>query len=181
MSDTRGGKTKSRAWIGLGLTLALVATSIVVGRWMRTQLQGDSRYQTAIDALDCDAPPGLTREAFLAEVRYLNRDADGVSVLDAGAADLVRGWLTRHPWVEAVDQVVVEPTRRIRVEVRFRRPALAVPYDGGLRVVDRHGVLLPRAASAEGLPRFRGTPRPPSAEAGQVWADPEVVRQAAAK
>ena len=85
----------------------------------------------------------------------------------------------RHPWVEKVEEVRMLPPDRAQVRLVFRTPVLAVPQENQVRVVDRHGILLPHATPADGLlvlRRQRGRPTDP---AGSAWGD-ETVHAAAA-
>jgi hypothetical protein len=120
----------------------------------------------------------MTKADFLGEVRYLTRQTDPISLLGPDLTERVASLFRRHPWVAEVTRVSAEPPRQLRVELRFRRPTLAVPFESGWRAVDETGVLLPTSASIEGLPRFVGVPKTPRGPAGTKWGDPEVERQA---
>lgn len=169
---------RSVAW--LLLVAAVLAGIIFLGRWSLGQLKSDERFQVSFDEIDCPAPPGMKRRDFLGEVRYLSRMPARLSVADPTTVEKLREAFAKHPWVLVVDDVTPRPPDQLRVRLTFRLPALAVPWNGGVRVVDDRGVLLPDGVDGTGLPRYPGTPLPPG-EAGSPWPDPDVVRRAMAR
>jgi hypothetical protein len=168
-----------RVLLGALLAAVILAAVIAVGRWGREQLRNDPRYAVTLDELDFPSPPGLTRGDFLAELRFLHPKDDRFSTIDPDLNGQMAALFGPHPWVAAVEGTTVTAPKKVHVELRFRRPALAVPMQpSGWRVVDDTGVLLPAATSTEGLRKFVGTPRAPHGPAGTPWGDPEVERQA---
>jgi hypothetical protein len=161
---------------GAGL---LVLGLIALSRAARDQLRQQDRYTITFAESECPAPPRMERADFLAEVQYLAQIPDRLSALDDDTPDRVADAFARHPWVEKVEAVRVVPPNRLRVQLTFRVPALAVPQPGGTRVVDAHGILLPASAPTEGLPIFRGSAAPPAGLAGEPWGDPAVTAAAA--
>lgn len=143
----------------------------------RLQLAERERYHIPFSDIVCEAPPGMSRETFLAEVRYLTDAAATVSLLDPELEAKLRTIFSTHPWVESVERVTIDPPRRLSVHLRFRTPVLAVRTDDGLRLVDRQGILLPPAAVPEHLPQLLSTVAAPG-PAGAVWPDPTVPRAA---
>ena len=169
---------RSVAWL---ILVALILVGIIaLGRWSLSQLKNDDRFQIPFDDIECAAPPTMTRSDFLGEVRYLSRLPKRLSVADPETQIKVRAAFARHPWVLLVDEVEPIPPAQLRVRLQFRHPALAVPWNGSVRVVDDRGVLLPDGVNAVGLPIFPDIPQPPGA-AGQPWPDPDVVRRAMAR
>jgi hypothetical protein len=162
----------------LGAAL-LVLALIGLSKAAREQLRQHERYTVAFADIDCDAPPGMERAAFLAEVQYLGQFPDRLPSLDEDGPARLAAAFARHPWVEKVEGVRVLPPDRVRVRLTFRVPALAVPQPGGLRAVDARGILLPPGAPTEGLPVFRGRAAPPAGLAGEPWGDPAVAAAAA--
>ena len=84
-----------------------------------------------------------------------------------------------HPWVEEVKGVSIEPENRVRVNLKFRTPALAVRIAGTkdrVRVVDGSGVLLPLAAESQGLPALQTPVLAPTTPSGEPWPDESVQR-----
>src|SRR5207249_8025506 len=128
--------------------------------------------------IECEPPEGLDRATFLGQVQYEARVPERLNVLDEELPRQLREAFARHPWVEAVDDVALEPPRRIRVRLTYRTPVLAVRWDGALRAVDGQGVLLPKTAATHGLPVYAAEPQPPKGPAGTRWGDPNVERQA---
>ncbi len=163
------------AW--LMLIAAVLIGVIALGRWSLGQLKTDDRFQIDFRDIECDAPPGMSRTDFLDEVRYISQLPTRVSVADVETHDKLRAAFKAHAWVLSVDEIQPLSPSRLRVHLVFRQPALAVAWDGGFRVVDDRGVLLPAATPAKGLPVFAGSPNRPGA-AGEPWPDPDVVRQA---
>ena len=172
-----------RTLIGVALAAAVLAAVIALGRWGREQLRDDPRYAITLDDIDFPSPPGMSRGDFLVGAP-LPLSQGGTLLHDRSRSRCTYGnaCSAQHPWVAHGRRDDRDRGRkRVHVELRFRKPALAVPTQGGgWRVVDDMGVLLPASASVEGLRKFVGTPKPPRAEAGTPWGDPEVERQAKA-
>lgn len=170
-----------RTLLGVVLATAVLAAVIALGRWGREQLRDDPRYAITLDDIDFSSPPGMSHADFLAELRFLNHGPARFSTTAPDMETSIAALFGAHPWVAGVRETTVTAPKRVRVELRFRKPALAVPNDrGDWRVVDDTGVLLPASASIEGLRKFTGAPRSPHVPAGVLWGDPEVERQAKA-
>jgi hypothetical protein len=175
-----------RRWFSqIALTLFACALAlgavIALGRYLRQQLNDEPRYQFPLVDIECSAPPGSERTAFLGEVQYLSGLPEQVSLLDDTLAERLAEAFARHAWVEKVEQVEIGPGRRIRVRLQFRAAILAVTYtENGItiRAVDRNGILLPREAETKTLPVLMGISPPPVAGAGKPWGDPEVEASA---
>jgi hypothetical protein len=169
---------------GAGLLLLAL---IGVGRAARASLHHRPSYRVAFADLDCTPPEGMSRTAFLDEVRSLTRQADALAVLDNDlTARLHRAFLV-HPWVESVRRVDIEPRRSgktaVRLDLAYRRPVLAVGTSrdqaveggNGKWMVDRYGVLLPTSKIPAHLPILIGAVPPPSGPAGSRWGDARVA------
>lgn len=162
-----------------GVALLLVITGVLVaivlaGRWSLEHLRPSGERQVAFDDIRVDPPPGLTRSDFLDEVRYLSRLPGSVPAT-GDHADL-KAAFAKHPWVKTVDSIRTDASG-LTATLTLRRPALAVPWQEAIRVVDEDGVLLPEPAPHLGLPRFVGVPMAPG-PAGEPWPDNRVVEQA---
>lgn len=166
-----------RAAITILSCATLLGAIIVAGNLARDSLQSSDRFQLPFEQIDCPAPPGLDRKAFLDEVRYYGDLSKSVSVLDNSLRDRLAAAFAQHPWVEKVGNVEIGPGRQIQAELTFRTPVLAVEYlNPGpiMRVVDGSGILLPVAASSQSLPRLSGKGIPSPAAAGQPWGNAPV-------
>jgi hypothetical protein len=171
--------TVRRILLGVALAAAVLAAIVALGRWGREQLRDDPRYAITLDDIDFPSPPGMSHGEFLSELRFLSHNKqERFSTVDPSLGAQMGTLFGSHPWVATVDGTTVTGPKKAHVELRFRKPALAVPGKDGWRVVDDTGVLLPASASVEGLRKFVGAPRPPRGEAGTQWGDPEVERQA---
>jgi hypothetical protein len=151
----------------------LLLAVLLGGHWLQQQ-QGDVEF--AFADLDCPAPPGMQREAFLEETQYRSGLPDRLPALDATTPARLATALLTHPWVSHVHRVQ-RHKGGFRAELQFRRPVLAV-----LRAeltVDAGAVLLPRGADATGLPLLIGVPAQAMLAPGQVWSDPAVQATAA--
>jgi hypothetical protein len=156
----------------------LLGGLMIAGKLARNALQTDERYQFPFKAIECPAPPGLEREAFLGEVRYLGEFPESVPLLDDALPARLTAAFVRHPWVERVDKVDVGPGRRLAVRLTFRTPILGViQTDRVVRAVDASGILLPRGADTLLLPHISTSVTP--AGPGKPWGDPHVERAAA--
>jgi hypothetical protein len=160
------------------LTCALALGGVIaLGQYFRRHLRDEPRYQFPFAEIECPAPPGISRAAFLSEVQYLNGLPEQVSVLDDSLAERLAVAFAHHAWVTKVERVEIGPGRRILVELQFRLPVLAVTFSEKtlvMRAVDKQGVLMPREADAKSLPALMGIFPPPAAGPGKPWGDPEV-------
>ena len=111
----------TRYLVWLLLIVGFVAGLIFLGRWGGDQLQTDDRYQVMVESIECDAPAGKTRIDFLKEVRYLSPNEDRFSVLEPRLTEHLRRLFELHPDVEALEEVNVEPPRRVVVKLRFKK------------------------------------------------------------
>lgn len=145
----------------------------------RRHLGPRDRYEVRFADVQCDTPAGLDRPTFLAEVRYAGDFPESFNLMDDAAQARLAAAFEAHPWVEAVEGLFVEPGPRVTVRLKFRTPVLAVPTeDGGARLVDGGGVLLPVSPVPAGLPELVNVVPPPEAPAGRPWPDALVGRAA---
>ncbi|QJX00992.1 cell division protein FtsQ/DivIB [Frigoriglobus tundricola] len=161
----------------LGVAGALLFGLSRLGDEARRNIGPRDRYIVRFADIRCDPPPGCTREAFLAEVRY---NADGAATFQSIDPDLVPNLtaaFSAHPWVLSVDGVTVEPPDAVSVKLVYRTPVLAVSSDGARRAVDVKGIVLPTSAPTAGLPELLNDVTPPG-KAGQPWPGDVVVRAA---
>jgi len=165
----------------LRLSLPLIAAACVLiavamlGRWAREGLRDD--YLLPFASIQCLPPPGPEQKDLLAEVQYLAGMSDQVHLLDDDLAERLRQAFAEHPWVAAVDGVNIT-SRRIEVRLRYRKPVLAVPFEGRVRAVDEYGILLPTTANTMGLRLYDREAAPPAGPAGTAWGDPCVEKAA---
>lgn len=190
--------------LGLGLFLGCL---IMVDKVTRDYLVSQRQYQIQFHDIDSPAPPGQERADFLAEVQYLAGLPDAVPFLDDGMGQRLAAAFARHPWVETVERVAIEPRGQLHVHPRFRAPVLQVrrAHGGNSRfvqslaatqniivpvsyqsmggqayLVDRRGRVLPSQGPGEGLPIFSSSSIPPPAGPwGTPWGDPRVEAAAA--
>lgn len=186
-SATRGFRTAllRRLWgvgrpmlVPLVLAIALLGTVLWLGRRTRESVRDSDRYSLSFAEIDCPAPPGRDRGHFLAEVRYVAEEPERLRLLDDDLAKRLARAFARHPWVERVERVTVQPSRQVRVELSFRVPVLAVMLGPGdeatlTAVVDQRAVRLPAEAFSTDLPRLIHEGDPPGG-AGTRWLDPNV-------
>jgi hypothetical protein len=147
--------------------------------------------------------PNHVPDDFLVEVQGLGQFPD---VLDSRDADLARRLaeaFAQHPWVEQVQEVVLQSGGRIRVQLAFRVPVAIVTlhsrntFTGNVAqtsevesshhyLIDRLGVHLPRGSETASLEkdllRIGGIEQPPAGPPGTPWglATVEAAAQAAA-
>ena len=160
-----------------GLVVAMLFGVARLGDLAQRNIGPRDRYAIPFAAIRCDAPPGTTREQFLAEVRYHANAAATVQMLAPDLQAQLKSIFESHPWVASVDAVAVDPSGAVSVKLTFRSPALAVNVGEGKRVVDANGILLPATASAAGLPELL-TPVGAPGKTGAAWPDDLVIRAA---
>jgi hypothetical protein len=182
--------------LGLTLSLGLFLFGLVwLGKWALAHIRGQDRYAVAFKDVECIPPPGLERGEFLDEVRYVSEIPDRLLILDKDLPKRLSDALAQHPWVEKVEQVIIEPPRRVQVRLHYRTPVLAVvglARDGAAaivvrsswasmknrtvfaRAVDRNGILLPLSAELEGLPTLHTGVKTAAGPSGTAWGDSRV-------
>lgn len=161
------------------LTVGLFLAGLVwLGQQALEQVRDQERYTLHFEDVECQPPAGMKRSDFLDEVRYVTGLPAELALLDEELPRRLAEAFARHPWVEKVEQVVVLPGNQVRVQLKHRTAVLAVPWDGELRAVDAHGVLLPANAATTGLPVYDSFALPPRGPAGTAWGD-DAVAQAA--
>lgn len=176
------GKRVTRPILAACITLTVVAAVLFglsyLGEEARRNIGERDRYAVPFADIRCDAPPGgMTRETFLAEVRYESNAAPAVQLLDPDLNAKLTAAFAAHPWVASVNAVNVDPPDAVSVKLTFRVPVLVVLVGNAPRVVDAKGVLLPANASTAGLPELL-TPVKAPGKAGQLWPDAVVIRAA---
>jgi hypothetical protein len=150
--------------------------------------KGD-RFGIAFEDIDCMPPPGQTRIEFLAEVQRLAEMPEHLRLLDPDLPGQLARAFPRHPWVEHVRHVFVQPPRRVQVELVYRTPVLKVqlspigrarqkemsnemPNDADW-LVDVQGIALPRKNYNESLPLLLAD-IPPAGILGGMWGDVQI-------
>jgi hypothetical protein len=170
-------------WIVQGLVpilcgFALLLAVIGAGRAARASLHDRAAYRLAFADIDCQPPEGLSRPVFLNEVRSLARQPAALHLLDEDLTTRLHRAFLAHPWVESVRRVAIDQTF-LRVEMEYRRAVLAFPpADGGWRMVDRHGLLLPESPVQPHLPVLITEVGAPTGSTGSYWGDARVAAAA---
>ena len=190
-----------RNWIVQGLTpilcgLALLLGVIGLGRAARASLHDRSTFSLAFADIDCQPPEGMSRAAFLNEVRAYTRQPPALHVLDEDLIARLHRAFCVHPWVDSVRRVDICKPRlagraktSVHLELVYRRPVLAVPLgvednsgtrmaESGWRMVDRQGILLPVSAVQGHLPILTVPVAAPSGPPGSRWGDARVAAAA---
>jgi hypothetical protein len=149
--------------------LAVLAGVVVVHKLTRDDLDRRGHYVIKMTELNVAAPPGMSREDFIAEVLYNRGLPAKFDRTDPAVSSKLQQAFAAHPWVEkaSVGDVTVDRP----VELVFRTPTLVV----GERVLDRLGVLLPLPTKKDGLPMFRGVVKEQATPSGQPHSDAKIV------
>ncbi|QDU38191.1 hypothetical protein Mal4_25150 [Maioricimonas rarisocia] len=104
--------------------------------------------------------------------------AEGKSLLDGDLARNLAEAFAREAWVEEVGRVEIGRDRRVRIDLKYRSPALMVETSRGDYPVDSTGVLLPpedfQPIDRHRFPRVRNIQSLPHGAPGTVWRDPAV-------
>lgn len=164
----------------LPLAVAAAALGLVVtlGWWVRPRDTTPSADRLAFADIVCDAPPGLTRLAFLEQVQFQSRLPDDFDLRDEDNNAAIRAAFRAHPWVKLVSPVE-RRAQRVAIALEFRRPVLLVTAWG--HPVDEEGILLPKMADASGLMIDRVKRGVPSAMLGRRCAEVAEVAAVAAR
>jgi hypothetical protein len=163
-------------WLFFSLVpVAVVALVLLgvqsIGRWAKGGLRSKDRFQIPFTEIDCSAPPSLSRPEFLNEVQSISKLPDQLALLAEELPRTLDGAFSRHPWVESVERVEVLPSRKVRIQLVFRSPVLAVLQGRGKRAIDGHGIVLPASAIGEDLPVYCSPVPPPVGPPGTDWGD----------
>jgi len=161
----------------LAAVFAIVLVVNLIGGEALRRIGQHGRYRVAFAEVKCDPPRGLDRAAFLNEVRYLSGFPETFHPLDESDRTKLAAAFARHPWVEHVEDVIVEPGTIVRVKLTYRTPALAVPVEGGaVRLVDPQGILLPESLPPADVAELVNVVPVPAVSAGESWPDDLVIR-----
>ena len=178
----RGWRAAQPFFASVG-TLTVAAAVLMglnrLGREASLRVGERGRYETRLADVDCPTPPFMDRVRFLSEVQRAGGLPDTFQLLDAALPDRLRAAFGRHPWVERVEAVHVEPGATVRVALKFRTPVLAVPLSGppwGFRMADSSGVLLPAGVVPARLPELISAVPSPRSSDGEPWGDETVKR-----
>lgn len=161
----------SRGWsamLGLLGGLAVLAGVIVVHKLTREDLDRRGHYIIKLADLQVPAPPGMSRETFIAEVLYNRGLPEKFDRTDPAVASKIQQAFAAHPWVEKAtvrDMNAPQP-----VELVIRAPIMVV----GDRVLDHLGVVLPLSAKKDDLPVFRGEIKTDAPPSGQPFGDANI-------
>jgi hypothetical protein len=139
-----------RAGLLISVGLALVAGMLYLTHQARRVsldwLAHQSQYQLPFDQIEL--APETPRwyqggpRAFLERVRLGAGEPENIAVLEVPQDHLAVAF-KKYAWVEEVVKVAYPPGR-IRVDVRYRKPAAWVQLQGAeQRIVDRNGIILP--------------------------------------
>ncbi len=171
-------KTAAKATVALALAFGVLVGIAWFGSQAGTEVAPHGRYTVAFGDIETAAPPGQDRKAFLFEVRYLSDLPETVQSVDPNLGENLKAAFRKHPWVFVAGEVTVTKQGAIRVELKFREPALAFKILGEKehRAVDRTGVLLPKETATAKLPTLGNPVLPSNTSAGQTWPDPDVRR-----
>jgi hypothetical protein len=145
-----------------------------VGKVSRDHLRERRSHTIKLSEIEINAPPGGTRDLFLAELQYEGGLEDEINLHEDGLAERLAKAFLRHPRVASVERVTIGPGKEVHVELHYRVPVLAVEVNGVARTIDAEGVLLPPGVRADGLlvlKESREQPLPPLVDSGNTWAD----------
>src|SRR4051794_5186080 len=135
-------KTFLRLILVAALVVGILGGIIYLGHAALDELRGRQPDTVRFTEVVCEPPPGLSRVDFLDEVQYLTGLPTTLNVHDDLPRRLADAF-AQHPWVDKVERVQILAGNSVRVQLKFRTPVLAVPWDGQFRAVDAAGVLLP--------------------------------------
>jgi hypothetical protein len=182
-----------RKWIVQGLTpilcgLALLLGVIGLGRAARASLHDRASYSLAFSDIDCQPPEGMSRDAFLSEVRSHTCQPATLHLLDEDLIARLHRAFAIHPWVDSVRRVNIgrRPKTGVRLDLVYRQPVLAVPLsaedrsgkrnaESGWRMVDRQGILLPGTVVQAHLPVLTVPVAAPAGPPGSRWGDSRIA------
>ncbi|GEM_PF-654682 len=162
------------------LILLLSKTDSSFSKWIST----NHLTPLLFTDINSDSPNGLSKEEFLAEVRYLGNLKENVDLLEEGILLKIIAAFKAHPWVEKVSAMQREGTNNLQVNLVFRKPCLIVPMlqandqarvNENYRVVDRNSIILPKNAIRIGLLTYYKAIPFPKGNAGTPWGNDEVL------
>lgn len=191
-----------RKWIVQALTpilcgLALLLSVIGLGRAARASLHDRVTYSIAFGDIDCQPPEGMSREAFLNEVRVHTNQPKALPLLDEDLIARLHRAFAVHPWVDSVRRVDIGSPHHagshskttLHLDLVYRQPVLAIPLSAeakaekgigerGWRMVDRQSILLPVGTVPAHLPVLAAPVTVPAGPPGSRWGDARVAAAA---
>lgn len=100
---------------------ALVIGGIIAaGRWLKDDVRNHDRYRFSVRDIQCEPPPGLTREQFLGEVHYYGQLPETMNVVDEDLTPRLREAFGKHPRVNQVMAVHITAPNHVRVELQYK-------------------------------------------------------------
>jgi len=126
MAQPRSGTSESndqlwvRIWVITIGTVSVLVGIFAAGRFTRDAVRNWDRYSVAFADIACTPPAGQERPDFLAEVQYLAGMPDRLSILDDNLPSRLADAFARHPLVEGVQTIAIQPARQVAVRLDFR-------------------------------------------------------------
>lgn len=134
------------------------------------------RFQIDFDHIEITPTPAYVPSTLLHEVQI---QAGLPRTLDLRAPELpaqLAVAFRKHPWIESVGQVTLQPRRRLAVRLVYRRPVAMVALTDKSYLVDRQSVLLPTVLAEQPPAKHLtiiGAPEP-RGPIGQPWGSAAV-------
>lgn len=149
-----------------------------LGHWTRSEILDSLRFQVLIQEIDCPTPSGQSRKAFLSEVVSMTQIQETLPILATETKTRINNAFSNHPAVETVKEILFLPGPRIRVDLQFRVPVLAINSSGKRRVVDGNCYLLPLYLDVGELPLYISPVATRVDTPGTYWNDAGLVEAA---
>ncbi|ADG69720.1 hypothetical protein Plim_3909 [Planctopirus limnophila DSM 3776] len=171
---------RPRVLFVLALSLAAVA---MLPTWLKRLPRLETRTDYRVTWSQIELPPG-PKELPVNLPQQLEQmtGVESLSLFDERAAEKIAWALSKHPWVQRVDEVRLAFPAKATVRLTYREPVAIVERPQGMYPIAHDGVLLPaedfRTSSVKTYPQIRGIHSSPQGAAGTVWGDP-VVESAA--
>lgn len=163
--------------ITLVVTFFLLLGLRELGQLAGLNLGERERYEVRFADIECPAPPGMSREGFLDDVRRASDLPETFQIMEPGLLTRLQKVFESSPWVKEVEYVATTPPATVFVGLRFRVPLLAVTTAANeILLVDAHAVLIPRSPKPVGIAYLANVIDSPPPRDGDAWLDPVVKR-----
>lgn len=172
---------RRRVLLAAAVLAALAWAGHGAWRLARGTLKGDACYVVTAQGIQITATPPWVRDDVCSQAVARAQLQGPLSVIDSSQLSPRLAEAFRlEPWVKRVNRVEVVSTRKVLVEVDWRRPVAAVELTNASGVallpLDEQAVRLPERgfndAELRRLPRITPFHRAPTV--GEAWTDPQV-------
>ena len=110
----------SRGLAVIGVAGLILGSILLAGYESQKYLAHQEQYEIPFRQIDCNPPAGMTREAFLEQVRYLSEIPGQINVMDPNLRERLSAAFRKHPRVHELESFHVTPDKQIHLTLIYR-------------------------------------------------------------